>query len=201
MTLVLAVEHNGRVFMAADSIAMADYFKVPRSDSKIFANGELLIGFAGSYRYGQIIKYASIPQPSEILPKISASENLPKISGGLTADWETAEKYMVTHVVPAIKEAIVDATGRAEDEANGGIAIIAFNNYMFYIDVDFQVGVYRDNFIAVGMAEREALAVNRALGGVGNQDPTTYLTHILESIEPYTVIEGPWTYGATAKKK
>jgi hypothetical protein len=199
MTLVLAVEHNGRVFMAADSIALADYFKVPRADSKIFANGELLIGFAGSYRYGQIIKFASLPQPSEILPKISASGNLPKITAGLSADWEIAEKYMVTHVVPAIKSAIEDATGRVEDEASGGIAIIAFDRYMFYIDVDFHVGVYRDGFMAVGLAEKEAMCINKALGGVGNEDPSLYLTHILESIEPYTVIEGPWTYGATNK--
>lgn len=179
--------------MAADSVALAEDFIVPRIDSKIFANGEFLIGYAGSYRFGQILKFAEFPEPPKILPENSASEKLPIVSGDLPADWKIAEKFMITEFVPALRGAV------AGEDIENGCCIVAFDKYMFVIDLDTHVAVYRDNFAALGLAEREALCVNDALqrGGVVVEDPTIYLTNILESIKRYTVIDGPWTYGRT----
>lgn len=202
MTLILAMIQDGRVYMAADSVALADSFIVPREDSKIFANENLLVGYAGSYRFGQILKFASFPQPPEILPENSASEKLPEnlpgasapvVWGGPDSEWQQAERYMITEFIPALRLAIEDG-GDIED----GCCIVAFGRFMFVIDTDFHVGIYRDGFAAIGLAEREALVAHRALTGAGiTMQPYNHLEHILESISPYTVIEKPWVFANT----
>ncbi len=57
MTCIVSIEDGPRVWMGADSLGSAGYSKTVRRDPKIFRRGPYLIGFSGSFRLGQLLRW------------------------------------------------------------------------------------------------------------------------------------------------
>ena len=59
MTCVIGIVDNGKVWMGGDSAAIDSEEETItlRKDPKVFRNEDFLIGFAGTYRLGQLIQY------------------------------------------------------------------------------------------------------------------------------------------------
>jgi len=63
VTCIAAIASNGKVTMGADSAGVnSDGHLQLRKDSKVFKNGEYLIGCAGSWRAMQAIRFADLPE-------------------------------------------------------------------------------------------------------------------------------------------
>lgn len=132
MTCVVAMVRDGHVFMGADSAAVGGYTIRYRKDPKVFINGEMLIGFTTSFRFGQILQYEFSP------PKHHSDVSI--------------EKYMVKTVVPAMRDAL-KTHGYTKVESNnerGGQCLIGYRGRLFMLDNDFQIAETDDGFDAVG---------------------------------------------------
>ena len=57
MTCIAALVHNGRGYIAGDSLGSNGYTKGVCKTRKVFRKGDLLIGYTSSYRMGQLIQY------------------------------------------------------------------------------------------------------------------------------------------------
>lgn len=132
MTCVVAMVRDGQVFMGADSAGVGGYTIRYRKDQKVFMNGEMLIGFTTSFRFGQILQYEFSP------PKHHADVSI--------------ERYMVSCAIPEMRKALKTHgyTTVTNNEEIGGQCLIGYRGRLFMIDSDFQVAENDDGFDAVG---------------------------------------------------
>ena len=64
MTCIVAIKHDNEIWMGGDSAAFRDDERTNRADEKVFKNGDFLLGYSGSFRVGQLIRYAFNPPKS-----------------------------------------------------------------------------------------------------------------------------------------
>lgn len=141
MTCVIGMlDKDNKVWMGADSIGSDLYTYDIRKDSKLFKNGEFLIGFTTSFRMGQLLMFAD-------LPKFKKKDT-------------DVFKYMVTKFIPAIR-AIFKDNGFTSIDSNtesGGKFLVGVRGRLFSIESDFQVAESTTNVVACGCGETIAIA-------------------------------------------
>lgn len=135
MTCVVALRHEGMVYMGCDSAGVGGYSRSNRLDPKIYRIGEgkMLVGFTTSFRMGQLLGYSLTP-----LPRHHADVPI--------------ETYMATEFVNAAR-ACLKAGGWAEIEKGqerGGNFLVAYKGRIFEIMSDYQVGENAEPYSAVG---------------------------------------------------
>lgn len=125
MTCIVAVKHKNKVYIGGDSLGTDSGFgRSVRKDEKVFSKHDMIFGFCGSYRMGQILRY-SFDIPSR------------------TEDSDDME-YLVGQFIPALMDCYEDNgwyKKADEDEATGGEFIIGYNGNIYMIESDFQVGI------------------------------------------------------------
>ena len=57
MTCVIGLEHKGEVYIGADSAATSGWAVSATRLPKVFLVNEFLIGYAGSFRMGQLLQH------------------------------------------------------------------------------------------------------------------------------------------------
>ncbi len=131
MTCIVGLIHKNNIYMGADSAGVSENGLELRKDSKIFHNGEFLIGFTTSFRMGQLLRYKFTP------PEIS---EIP------------LEKYMVTSFVDALRVCFKNSgyTKKSEDCEAGGTFLIGVRGRLFLISDDFQIGESINDYNACG---------------------------------------------------
>lgn len=135
MTCIVGLVEKGEVFIGGDSAGIAGWQLTVRKDSKVFRNGDFLIGGTSSFRMLQLLHHAFEP---------------PKYTGTGT-DWGI-EKYMAVDFVNAIRQCFKDggfATKNSEAES-GGNFLIGFQGRLFEIEADYQVGEPLCGYTACG---------------------------------------------------
>ena len=135
MTCVVGLEDKGNIYIGADSAGSAGTNLSIRADEKVFMNGPFIIGFAGSFRMGQLLRYKFDP------PKQSVK----------TDDM----KYMVTDFIDAAKKCFTD--NGFGSTSTGGLFVVGYNKKLYRIDSDFQVGKLVLPYVAIGSGECYAL--------------------------------------------
>ena len=146
MTCIIAVAENGKVYMGGDSRVStgSGYTRVKR-EKKVFRIGEFLIGVSGSVRGDNLLKFS-----------LDVSKNT----------GEDDFKYMVTSVVPVLRELFKDA-GHSEIDNNvegvGNYLLIGYRGVIYNFSGDFQIDVYVEDFTAVGTGRPYALGAMEAL--------------------------------------
>lgn len=133
MTCIAAVVEGDRIFMGGDSAASDGLSLLVRADQKVFRNGPMLLGFAGSFRMGQLLRYSFTP------PKHQRRKDI--------------HRYMVTDFVDAVRDCLKKggvAHKQNEVEAVDGLFIVGYEGRLFTIDTDYQVAEAVDGFAAVG---------------------------------------------------
>ncbi|TGW02153.1 hypothetical protein EN788_53990, partial [Mesorhizobium sp. M2D.F.Ca.ET.145.01.1.1] len=63
MTCIVAIVHQGAVYVGGDSAASTDVAVETRRNAKVFNNGDYLFGYTGSIRVGQQLEYSEAVQP------------------------------------------------------------------------------------------------------------------------------------------
>jgi len=142
MTCIVGLVSKKRVYLGCDSCGSDESSKIQRSDSKIFrvlGNSKALIGFAGSFRMGQVLQY------SEKLIESKALCN---------------HKYIVTKFIPRILD-IFDKNGLIKRDESEQISIepllLAYKSKLFQIDTDCQVAESLCGYDAIGSGADYAL--------------------------------------------
>ena len=181
MTMVLGLRENGYVYMAADSVAAGAELTVIRKEAKLFWNGPYLIGFCGSFRFGQIVKFCELPRmPLELF-------------GG---DDNKVEGFFVREFVPALQDAMEDS-GINHDDLNESSLMVGVGQYLFIIEPGFQVSSYMHDYAALGVAEQAGLV---GLDVISGGLPENRLNRVLESIEKHSIyVKRPWVFGNTSE--
>ncbi len=126
MTCIVGLEHNGLVYIGADSLGVnvSNLTKSVRDDVKVFINGPFIMGCTSSFRMIQLLQYKFIPPP-----------HLPGIDD---------MRFMVTDFIDAVKKCFTD-----NGHTNGNF-LVGYNKKLYVIDLDFQVGIPSIGYSAVG---------------------------------------------------
>ena len=131
------VDNKGRVYIGGDSASTAGDALMVREDRKVFPKGATIMGFCGSYRAGQLLRYRFEPPrcPSALQP----------------AD------YMATRFVDALRDCL-EAGGfdwEAEDEPSA--FLVGYRSKLFFIESDLQVGQAKAPYYALGSGGEYAI--------------------------------------------
>lgn len=133
MTCIVGIEHDGKVYLGGDSIAIQDYQACAITDSKVFVVGELAFGFAGSFRVGQLIRYG--------------------FKAPVHAKGKSDMEYLVLDVIDAIRVLLKDKGSikkENEEEETRTQFLVGYRGHLYYIDSDFHVGRIKDGYCALG---------------------------------------------------
>lgn len=117
MTCIVAIAHEGQVYLASDRGLSDDDIITSMSAPKIRQNDKYIIGYADSPGTGQLLHWITLPTPPR----------------------RNVEKFMRTTFVSAVRKQLVDS---GVDLKDGGHAsfLIGVSGQLFFVDTqDWQV--------------------------------------------------------------
>lgn len=174
MTCIIGVVEGDKVWMGGDSAGITGYGLTVRADQKVFRNGEFLMGFCGSYRMGQILRYAFVP------PKHPKRVDV--------------YRYMVTTYVDAVRDALKKggfARRKEEVEEIDGSFMVGYRGRLFMVEEDYQIAEAVDGFAAIGCGQEIAQG---ALCVTDGMDPRKRIRAALDAAERYSAgVRRPFT--------
>jgi ATP-dependent protease HslVU (ClpYQ) peptidase subunit len=132
VTCVVALRHEGVIYMGCDSAGVGGYSRSNRLDPKIYRVGEMLIGFTSSFRMGQLLGY------SLTLPRHHPDDAI--------------EKYMATQFVNAVRECLKSGgwAKKENEQEECGFFLVAYKGRIFEVQSDYQVAENAEPYSAVG---------------------------------------------------
>ena len=135
MTCIVGLVSKGKVYIGADSLGSDGFTQQVRKESKVFKNGDFLIGCTSSFRMIDILKW-------KFNPPTVKDDNL--------------HKFMVTEFVDAVRTLFVEnGYNITSDDWRSGCFLVGIRGKLFSIESDFQV--YEQDFYAVGSGAYHAL--------------------------------------------
>lgn len=149
MTCIIGAISDGKIHMVGDSGAASGWNVDIVTQPKVFRNGEYIIGYTTSFRMGQMLQFANLPQ------------------------WDKAkhlDEFMVTVFIPALRE-LLKAGGFVKIEnavEEGGIFLVGIAGRLFRCSSDFTVLENADKFDAVGCGSEFALGAYLALRDIAD---------------------------------
>ncbi len=134
MTCIVGIEHKGVVWMGGDSAGTAGNMNQRiRADKKVFAKGEFIIGFCGSFRMGDLLKHTfEVPD---------------------TAAVSDPDSFMVNEFVDALRNLLETENkkgGLTEQEKLAPSILVGFRGRLYNIESDYQCGRPESGFDSVG---------------------------------------------------
>ena len=181
MTCIVGMIENGKAHFGADSASVdspgdfIEQWKTP----KIFKKGDFIIGFAGLYSVGQIVRL------SLVLPKIDDME---------------IEEYLVSKFIPALKKILLKENIKDDDD---WVLLIGYKDRLFVLGDDYSVGEPSEGFTAMGTGRNLALgSLNTSYySGLVIKNVKTvedYLQLALETASKYCqTVNGPFAFIST----
>jgi ATP-dependent protease HslVU (ClpYQ) peptidase subunit len=173
MTCIVGLVEGNTVFIGGDTAGSSGCFISERADGKVFRLGEFLIGFSGSYRIGQLLRYKFQPPTLEVGVEL--------------------HRYMVLQFVDALRECLKEggAALKVNDVETGGHFLVGIRGRLFGIETDYQVADYADNFAACGCGRDFAMG---SLFSTSIKNSKARVRLALESAERFDAcVRGPFT--------
>ena len=142
MTVIVGIEHRGRVWIGGDSAGTDESgsqhnMLEPR---KVFRVGDVLMGCAGSLRMAQVLAHG-LKLPARDAPK-------------------SDESYLAIDFIAAVRELLQTAGCLCRQESGqdhlDGTLLIAYRGKLYTVDSDCNVNRNRKHFDAVGCGGRYA---------------------------------------------
>ena len=173
MTCIVAIKKEYSVLLGGDSAASGNNRKVSRLDKKIFKLGDIIFGFAGSFRIGQLIKY-QLKIPNKI-------ENI--------NNEEYVINYLIREIVIMLKQNRLVKNNKMDCNL-----LIGLGNQIYKVDSDFQIEITNDEYASIGDGEDFALGALYALKD-SIFTPEEKAQKALEASARYcTTVEEPFYY-------
>jgi ATP-dependent protease HslVU (ClpYQ) peptidase subunit len=160
MTCIVGLKcpRRNKVIIAGDSAGSGQGTKTTRSDSKVFANRDFVFGGTTSFRMLQLLRYGFQPPHCDF---VGRNFSMRAVS---TEEVDIAH-FMCTRFVDALRYCFKE--GGFGDDKSGGLFLVGFQDQLFVIGDDYQVGEPLDSFASVGVGAQHALGALHALC-VGN---------------------------------
>ena len=151
MTCIAGIAENGTVWLTGDSAASSGWDMTVRSDPKVFASGAYVMGFTGSFRMGQLLRYSFAPPAP------------PGPDGDL-------HRFMCTDFTDALRQCLKDGGWAEKDNereglGTGGSFLAGVAGRLFIVEADYQVGEPADGYAACGCGWQVARGALFASGG------------------------------------
>lgn len=189
MTCVVGIKKDNVVYIGADSSASSEGsdFILSRSDAKVFRVGSFIIGFSGSFRFGQIMRFSFKPPEH----KSGKSDYAYMCSDFVTKLQSTLEKNRFN-----------GQNDKTEMESSTEL-LVGYNRELYYVGQDYQIGINNDNYSAIGCSDVIALgalyAINNIKGTISAEKQieialdasTKYCSRVLR---PYIIISSDKKY-------
>ena len=173
MTCIVGLVDGDRVWMGGDSAGVNGLDITVRADTKVFRNGDCLIGFTSSFRMGQLLHYR-LEIPSR--------------------DGDTdLFRYMVVDFVDAVRNCLKDGgyAHRSNDVETGGTFMVGLEGRLFTVQSDYQVGEAVRGYHAIGCGSDYALG---SLASTAGQPPEERVLKALECAELFNGgVRAPFT--------
>ncbi len=177
MTCIIGLEHEGKIYIGADSAGAKGWEVRQIMIPKVFKNAGFIIGYTTSFRMGQLLMYKlSVEKQKEGMP-----------------DFE----FMATSFVDAVMKCLKDnGYSKIDDNvATGGDFLVGYRNNIYEVEADYQVNRTADGIMAIGCGGEYALGAMRA---INSNDPRKRINASLEIaayysgavIPPFTILEG-----------
>lgn len=131
MTAIVGLVHERTIYIGGDSAGIDNYDLVIRADEKVFSVGPYIMGFCGSFRVGQLLRYSLTP-PAPRAKDLS--------------------RFMATTFVDAVRKCLSDggAAFKEHGTEQGGTFLVGVKGRLFCIESDYQVGEAEHPFMAIG---------------------------------------------------
>jgi ATP-dependent protease HslVU (ClpYQ) peptidase subunit len=176
MTCIVGLVDKGKIWIGGDSAAASGTERHQWKNAKVFKKDKFIFGYAGSFRFGQIIEHAF-----EIPSKLEDQSDL---------------AYFVTTFTESLITTLENNRFMKEDqrELTDASLLIGYNGCLYEFQEDFTFGIPARNFTAIGVGDSFALGALYVLYGT-NLTPKNILTKALDAattycggvIEPYTI--------------
>lgn len=171
MTCIVGLQTDDNIFIAGDR-SSSDIYSVGRvHDPKIawVGDGSIVIGYAGSFRFGQILEH-----------HLTVPFHYPDMS-----DYN----YLVSQLVEQIRLIMTDCgMNGTEDgfESNASNALIVYNGGLWTLQEDYSIIRSADPFISIGTGSYYALGAMHGMAMSDtnfNKNPEHFLTTALQVAE------------------
>ena len=139
MTCIVGVKTSNGIWIGGDSAVSTDNLVQTLADPKVWMKGQFIMGFAGSLRVGQIVKYKMK------IPPINSRK---------------PTEYMVTGFIDAMRKCLKSAGAAQEDkklEEQENQFLIGYKGRLFEIDEAYGVCEINGEYIAIGCGTEYAL--------------------------------------------
>lgn len=179
MTCIVGLEHNGVVYIGGDSAGVETWSLAicGRADEKVFVtdSGEFIMGFCGSFRIGQLLRYALTP-PEQSQKKDDMA-------------------YMVVDFVDAVRVMQKEKGSMKKEnelEEHDAAFLVGYRGKLYCIETDFQVGRPMEGYAAVGCGAQIALGAMFATRN-SNLAPENRIELALTAAAEYSAgVRGPF---------
>lgn len=170
MTCIAGIAQNGKVWIGGDSAGVNSYGHLQlRRDSKVFKNGEYLIGVSGSWRAMQELKFCYLPD------------------GPPRKDQRTFQ-WMVEMFLPALREAVEKVPDAGDFEA-----LVGLRGKLFHVYGTSQVSEETADFEACGSGAQVARGSLYSTDFEQFATPTSRITVALQAAERFcSGVRGPF---------
>jgi ATP-dependent protease HslVU (ClpYQ) peptidase subunit len=141
MTCIVGLVEGNKIWMGGDCAGVQRLDVRERRDAKVFIKGNMIFGFCGSFRVGQLLRF---------------SLKIPEHPLGTMPD---PYEYMVTRFVDAVRQCLKDGgvAEKSNDVETGGTFLVGYQGRLFRIENDYQVGEVHDPYDAIGCGDAYAL--------------------------------------------
>jgi ATP-dependent protease HslVU (ClpYQ) peptidase subunit len=141
MTCIVGMidKKSNKVIIGGDSLSSTNIFISSRKDTKVFKKGSFVIGCTSSFRMIQLLRF------SLVLPEINKKD---------------IYEYMCTDFIDAVRECFSKGGFLQKEQTGeeiGGQFLVGYEDRLFIIDNDFQVGETYDEFNSIGCGSDFAL--------------------------------------------
>ena len=173
MTCIVGLVHEGHVYIGADSAGIDGLSLTVRADEKVFSNGEFLMGFCGSFRMGQLLRY-SLKPPRRY-------------------EAEPVNKYLVVDFVDEVRKCLKDGgyASKKDETESGGCFLLGYQGQLFQVEGDYQVGHTELPFDAIGCGQDIARGALYATQGL--DIPKERVLQALQAAERFSAgVRGPF---------
>ena len=172
MTCIVGLVDGGIVYMGADSAGVSSYDLTVRKDTKLFKNGDFLIGYTSSFRMGQLLRFNFSP------PKKDEDKDV--------------YEYMATDFIDAVRVCF-NKGGFARIEngvEEGGCFLVGYKGRLFKVESDYQVGESHHGFCSAGCGDNFAIG---SLFSTQCKKPKDRIKTALECAQEFSIgVRGPF---------
>lgn len=139
MTCICGMVRDGHVYMAGDLMGSNGFTGKVYPDSKVFINGDFIIGYTSSFRMGQILEWNWVPP--------------------LREEGITDRQYMQFNVIESLREtfAIFGYGVKEGLESLGGNFLIGYKDSLYEMQENFSL-LRIEDYAAVGSGQYHAEA-------------------------------------------